>query len=125
MGETVPNDDAQVDAMIALLKSYSITKVGMIYTTDAYAGTLATTFKDKWLAEGYTLSPSWDDTPSLDKGQFAQGDNALTAITTIKNLGIDRMFVVYIFPKNISTQRFMRINYFSIEPPHVCQRESE
>ena len=81
----MPNDDAQADAMIDLLEDWGVTKVGMIYTTDAYAGSLALTFKEKWLAEGYTFSPSWDDSPSFTIGTGA--DNAAAAISTIQTKG--------------------------------------
>ena len=86
----MPNDDAQVDAMIALLENYGIEKVGLIYTTDAYAGSLARTFYQKWVVEkSYTLSPSWDDSASnpvrFDLGTGAA--NAVSAINAIKNSG--------------------------------------
>ena len=84
--ETVPNDDAQVDAMISVLESHSISKVGLIYTTDSYAGSLAQTFKQKWVDEkGYILSPDWDSSPSFSIGDGAT--NAADAIARIRDQG--------------------------------------
>ena len=87
--ETVPNDDAQADAMIALLEHYEITKVGLIYTTDAYAGSLAQTFKEKWVAKGNTLSPSWDDSSSNPlRFDIGTGNvNAVNAINALRDSG--------------------------------------
>ena len=82
----MPNDDAQVDAMISLLEEYGITKVGMIYTTDAYAGSLAQTFKQQWVdGKGYELSPTWENSPNFSIGDGV--NNADSAINTMRTLG--------------------------------------
>ena len=63
-------------ALKSLLKSWGVTKVGLVYTTDDYAQGLCEAFKKTWLADGNSLSPSWDNTYSFPMGEAEKAADA-------------------------------------------------
>lgn len=95
----IPNDNYQGKALCDVLEEYGYDKVGLVYTTDSYAGNIARTFKEEWLSRGNTLSPSWENTPSFEiQTANVKNANGVTyasdAVSKLKSQSTANVFVV-------------------------------